>query len=181
MYELSQEAISNMSHRLNASKKLLILHSNLLHPLFNAEKVADLPHLTHLDLHSNKFRLFPNEVFSMPLLNVLDLSFNEIRVVPDRIGLLTRIKHLNLEENCIQNLSSTIGYLHTLEEPCFDQNPITRLPVALENLKQLKNTNFPLSSITLPSKDVYDFGSQLCSHFFAKVSTFIFLSFDLFS
>ncbi|KAL5960876.1 E3 ubiquitin-protein ligase LRSAM1 [Taenia solium] len=150
------------------NKTVLILHSNLLNRICYAGKVARLSHLTHLDLHSNKFQLFPDEIFSMPLLKVLDLSFNEIRVVPDRIDQLTRIKHLSIEGNRIQSLPSSIGNLHTLEELRFDKNPVTHLPVTLGHLKQLKDISLPLSSIIFPPKDICDLGIPAILSFLRK-------------
>ncbi|VDO04661.1 unnamed protein product [Rodentolepis nana] len=140
------------------NKTILKIHTNFLQSICNADKVTNLSHVTHLDLHSNKFSQFPPEIFSMTLLQILDLSHNEIKTVPDQIALLRSLRKFNLRDNQIRNLPANFGDLRFLEDLDLIGNPLRCLPVEMGRLVNLKQLNLPSASLTFPPQDVCEAG-----------------------
>ncbi|XP_078536216.1 leucine-rich repeat serine/threonine-protein kinase 2 isoform X2 [Lissotriton helveticus] len=129
----------------------LELHQNSLESF--PKKLCDtLKCLVHLDLHSNRFTLFPINILEMTHIKYLDISRNDIgpflQISPSMR--CPALKHLDLSYNNLTSIPECIGdVLEKLQELILEGNKISVInsPLGLTELKTLNLTKNNISSL----------------------------------
>ncbi|KAG7192539.1 RAM signaling network component [Scheffersomyces spartinae] len=108
----------------------LVLQSNSIKELpSNFVKIAR--NLTYLDLHDNQLTSLWGLSESCPQLEILDLSSNNFEVFPNEILLLSSLRVLSLENNHLKYLPPSVSeltHLHLLE---LEGNPLELPPIEM--------------------------------------------------
>ncbi|XP_039617045.1 leucine-rich repeat serine/threonine-protein kinase 2 isoform X2 [Polypterus senegalus] len=134
-------------------QRLELHHNNLLE---FPEKICEvMKHLTHLDLHSNRFTIFPFYMMKMPCLIYLNISRNEIASLTlDSKIRSSSLKQLVLSFNSISFLPDNLGrVLESLEELQLEGNNLTDLNIHLF-LSELKLLDISKNNISVISDNV---------------------------
>lgn len=90
-----------------------------------------------LDLHYQKLKAFPPEIFQFKNLKILDLRDNEITAIPENIGELKKLQSLSLFTNQIKIVTPNIKDLKNLQELFLGNNPLENLSPEIAKLPNL--------------------------------------------
>jgi Leucine Rich Repeat (LRR) protein len=101
------------------------------------EAVAELTHLTHLNLDGNRLDELPAWIGALSRLTVLRLFHNALTTLPGTPGALSRLTVLQLDHNALAGLPEPIGNLTRLTALYLDGNRLVSLPEPIGRLTAL--------------------------------------------
>ncbi len=104
--------------------------------------------LTKLDLSSNAFESFPEELSQCKSLEILYFSENQLKSLPLSISNLTNLKELDLSSNKFESFPAGICGLKNLEILYFSQNQLQSLPEEIDQPLNLKKLFLSWNQIT---------------------------------
>ena len=152
-------ALSFCNKELNALPKAVITHSNSLLILdlssnhFNEfpQEILGITKLKSLKLDSNRLKKIPNEICRLSNLESLSVASNYITALPNTIGQLSKsLTSLNLSFNRIENLPIDLCELTNLKVLWVQTNAFMSLPVQLDNLTNLREFGLDWFKYTFP-------------------------------
>ena len=118
-----------------------------------------------LDLGSNRFTRFPENILKLTRLSVLNLSYNNLSSLPDGLGRLKRLRILNIKGNKLSVLPADWHRLQNLRKLDLSMNRLRSVPDSFRTLVALKELNLaynelPASEEALWEKQVREDGDQ---------------------
>ncbi|XP_062079896.1 receptor-like protein EIX2 [Humulus lupulus] len=123
--------------------------------------LAELQHLSYLDLSYNNFTNIPEFIGSLSRLTYLDLSYNLIvGIIPSQLGNLTRLEYLNLYNapgygQLIGNSIEWLSHLNSLQYFALGNTDFTRATNWFQSFKTASSLSFlALSNCVLPQVDI---------------------------
>ncbi|XP_003741154.1 leucine-rich repeat-containing protein 40 [Galendromus occidentalis] len=117
----------------------LFLGSNRLTTL--PPEIAQLEHLTILELQDNNISKLPQQMESLSNLIRLNLSHNKMTELPDCLCHLKDLRVLALHHNEIKSVSDNINSLLSLDDLDLSHNKLKELPDAFTFLSRTKKIN----------------------------------------
>jgi hypothetical protein len=91
-----------------------------------------------IDLHEQKIKSFPAEIFDVEDLREIELSYNELVELPHRIGTFANLRRFNLSRNHLKTLPNTFDDLRRMERLSLESNDLTVFPEELIHLDHLE-------------------------------------------
>jgi len=152
-------ALSFNNKDLNSVPKAVTSHTNSLLILdlssnhFNEfpQEILAISKLKSLKMDSNRLKKIPNEISKLSHLESLSLASNYITALPSTIGQLSKsLTTLNLSFNRIENLPIDLCELTKLKVLWIQNNAFTALPVQLDRLTYLRELGLEWFKYTLP-------------------------------
>ncbi|NTW31294.1 MAG: leucine-rich repeat domain-containing protein [Bacteroidetes bacterium] len=107
------------------------VYYDITEALKNPEKVYKL------DLHKNKLKEIPKDVFVFINLQELNLSKNKLTKIPNDIEVLTKLEILDVSSNNIDLIPTAIGKLVNIKKLILNQNVIAKLSPEIGNLTKM--------------------------------------------
>ena len=104
--------------------------------------------LNILDLTSNRFDQFPNEILQLSKLKVLRIDHNKIKTIPSGIGQLQCLECFTLSCNLVQYFPNTMSQLKNLKELNFEFNLIDNIEPHVVDIKSLQVMNMARNRFT---------------------------------
>lgn len=91
--------------------------------------LLELKNLDYLNIHSNSFRRFPNEVFMFPKLKDLTIGFNDIDSIPKKVKEIKTLEYLAVNGNNLKDLPDELLKLPKLETILVRENKFDSLKI----------------------------------------------------
>jgi len=107
-----------------------------------------------LVLRRNRFRDFPEEIYSLTNLVKIDISRNRISEIPEGIGNLKNLCEVNFSRNRINSLPDTFENLKNLKIINLSDNKIEYLPEFFFQLKQLERLDIFSNPVKINPKEI---------------------------
>lgn len=106
-------------------------YTDLAEALLTPEKVYKL------DLHKQKLKEIPKDVYKLKNLQELNVSKNKLKELPKDIDTLKNLEVINASANDIDTIYAEIGNCIHLKKLILNQNVIAHLPSTIGNLTEL--------------------------------------------
>jgi len=135
----------DMVKKFNPHITELELSSNKLSEL--PDDLEELQFLRTVGLKYNQLKRMPAVLSRLPQLMVLEMSGNQISQVPETIGTMSMLKELNVGGNMITKVSDALCHLPKLEVLLLDNNRLEMLPEDIGELSSLVKLDFSNNTI----------------------------------
>ncbi|CAN0180292.1 unnamed protein product [Lampetra fluviatilis] len=151
-------------------KKVLILHTNCLTSLTSGGNILDFSGLKVLDLHANKLKALPEEMWQLSALQVLNVEGNNLMALPESVVRLRQLQTLNVRDNKISELPKDLDGLQSLRNLDISLNQISKLPLSLAHIRTLETLQLDVGRISFPPQDVVRQGTEAVKRFLCEES-----------
>uniref|UniRef100_S4RY39 Leucine rich repeat and sterile alpha motif containing 1 n=1 Tax=Petromyzon marinus TaxID=7757 RepID=S4RY39_PETMA len=151
-------------------KKVLILHTNCLTSLTSGGNILDFSGLKVLDLHANKLKALPEEMWQLSALQVLNVEGNNLMALPESVVRLRQLQTLNVRDNKISELPKDLDGLQSLRNLDISLNQISKLPLSLAHIRTLETLQLDVGRISFPPQDVVRQGIEAVKRFLCEES-----------
>ncbi|MEM7115426.1 MAG: COR domain-containing protein [Chloroflexota bacterium] len=111
-------------------------------------EIAELTHLTRLNISTNKLTAIPAEIGNLTQLGMLFLHNNGLTALPPEVRKLTQLAVLFLYNNGLTAFPPEIGKLTQLDELDLSNNKLTIIPSEIGKLTQMVMLNLASNHLT---------------------------------